>query len=103
MSIEAREGRQHNNNSKFLFLLNSFDKASANCFYNAVMLGDEELILDIDKFPCFLDELKVGIPDRMLRLVSFQAKRPHRGAPQDLMLLYTFLLRPILLIIHTFG
>ena len=85
VALEARQRRQQYYDSKFFLLFVGLDDPFAEVLGDCILSGDEELVFDVYELLCASDELEVSIEDGVLCFSLFQADRPHRLAPQNLL------------------
>lgn len=85
VALKARERGQQYYHSEFFLPFVGIDDPFAEVLGDCILGGDEELILDVDKFLGACYELKVGVEDGVLSLSLLQTDRPHRLASQNLL------------------
>lgn len=68
-SIESRQRRNHNYNSKFFIVFVSFSYSVDNCFWNFIFNANKKLVLNIDKLLCLLYKLYICISNWSFCLV----------------------------------
>jgi hypothetical protein len=83
ISLEAGEKGQENHNFEGLLLCMCASDPCGQVLDDAVLLADEELVLDVDEVLGSGDEREVGCVDRLFFLQ--QSLAPGRRAPKQLM------------------
>jgi hypothetical protein len=73
MAVESRQCWYHDNYSKFLLIFVCPDDPVRDGLCDSIAFRDEKLVFNIDELFGVLDEIEVGVANRMFGFVVFKA------------------------------